>query len=43
MSALDGPIENVAFPELHHHADTKGYVDNRFIAYTPTDKLDFRF
>ncbi len=43
MSVLNGPIENMAPLELHHHAATKGYVDNRFIAYTPTDQLDLRF
>jgi hypothetical protein len=43
MSALNGPIENVAYPELPYHAATKGYVDQRFFAYTPIDQLDFRF
>ncbi len=43
LSVLNGPIKNVAYPELPHHAATKGYVDQRFLAYTPTDKLDLRF
>ncbi len=42
-SVLNGPIENVASPELPHHAATKGYVDQRFFSYTLTDQLDFRF
>jgi hypothetical protein len=37
VSVLNGPIENVASPELPHHAATKGYVDQRFFSYTPTD------
>jgi hypothetical protein len=28
---------------LFHQAATKGYVDNRFISYTPTEQMDFRF
>jgi hypothetical protein len=43
MSCLNGPISQVETPELFYQAATKGYVDNRFIAYTPTDLLDFRF
>jgi hypothetical protein len=43
MSHANGLIENLATPELFYQADTKGYVDNRCIAYTPTDQLDFRF
>ncbi len=43
MSLLNGPIENVITSELLHHAATKGYVDDRFVAYTPTEQLDFRF
>ncbi len=43
MSVLNGPIENVAYLELPHHAVTMGYVDQRFFTYTPTDQLDFRF
>ncbi len=43
MSLLNGPIENVAYPELPHHATTKGYVDQSFLAYTPTKLIDFRF
>jgi hypothetical protein len=43
MSLVNGLIENLPTPYLGHQAATKGYVDNRFIAYTPTDLLDFRF
>ena len=40
---LNGPISQVETPELFHQAANKGYVDNRFIAYTPNDKLNFGF
>jgi hypothetical protein len=43
MSLANGLIGNLANPYLGHQAATKGYVDNRFIAYTPTNLLDFRF
>ena len=43
MTVLNGPISQVGTPELSHQAANKGYVDNRFIAYTPTDLLYFRF
>jgi hypothetical protein len=43
MSVLNGPISQVGTPELSQQAANKGYVDSQFIAYTPTDQLDFRF
>ncbi len=43
MSLLNDPIENVAYHELHHNAATKGDVDDRFIAYTPTKQINFNF
>ncbi len=43
MNLLNGPIENVAYPELPHHAATKCYVDQRFLAYTPSELMYFRF
>jgi len=38
MSVLNGPISQVGTPELFHQAANKGYVDNRFVAYAPTDE-----
>jgi hypothetical protein len=43
MSVLNGPISQVGTPQLSHQPAKKGYVDGRFLAYTPTDLLDFRF
>ncbi len=43
MSLLNGPIENVAYSKLHHRAATKEYVDDRFIAYTPSKQTNFQF
>ena len=43
MRLANGLIENLATPKLGHQAANKFYVDNRLIAYTPTDLLDFRF
>ena len=43
MSVLNGPISQVGISELSHQAANKGYVDNRFIAYTPTDQMNNQF
>jgi hypothetical protein len=44
ISLLNEPIENIALPELYHHAALEGYVDNCFVAYTPaTEQLKFQF
>jgi len=43
MSVLNGPISQVRTPELFHQAGNKGYVDNHFIAYTPTEQMNFQF
>jgi hypothetical protein len=43
MSGLNGPISQVGTPELSHQVANKGYVDNRFIAYTPTEQMNFQF
>ena len=43
MSKLNGPISQVETPELSHKAANKSYVDNRFIAYTPTEQMINRF
>jgi len=40
---LNGPISKVGTPELSHQAANKGYVDNRFIAYTPTEQMNLQF
>jgi hypothetical protein len=39
MSVLNSPISQVRTPELFHQAARKRYVDNRFVAYTPTDQM----
>jgi hypothetical protein len=43
MSLAKSLIENLAIPDLGHQAENKGYVDNRFIAYTPTEKINLQF
>ena len=43
MSVLNGPISQIDAPELLHRAANKGYVDNRFIAYTPTEQMNLQF
>ena len=43
MSCLNGPISQVGTPELSHQAANKGYVDSRFVAYTPTEQMNFHF
>ena len=43
MSVLNGPISQVGTPELCHQAANKGYVDNRFIAYTRTEQMNWQF
>ncbi len=43
MSVLNGPISQVGMPELSHQAANKSFVDNQFIAYTPTEQMNTRF
>ena len=43
MSVLNGPMSQVGTPELSHQAANKGYVDNRFMAYTPTEQMNVQF
>jgi hypothetical protein len=43
MPVLNGPISQVCTQELLHQPANKGYVDNRFIAYTPTEQMNLQF
>ena len=43
MSVPNGPISNLASHYLLHQAATKVYVDNRFIAYTTTERMNVQF
>ena len=43
MYCLNGPISQVGTPELSHQAANKGSVDSRFVAYTPTEQMNFQF
>jgi hypothetical protein len=42
-SVLNDPISQVETPEISHQAANKGYVDSRFIAYTPTIRMNLQF
>ena len=43
MTVLNCPISQVGTLELPHQVANKGYVENRFIAYTPTDQMITQF
>ncbi len=43
LRLLNGSIEHVAPPELFHHADMKGFVDNRLTEYTTSERMKYQF
>ena len=43
MSVINGFISQVGTPKLSRQAANKGYVDNCFMAYTPTEQINLQF